>query len=278
MSKQQLPAHEDFTGRADQPPLIFVHGLNHAAWCWEEHLVPWLRMRGREVIALDLRSHGARHDDDSLRLIPLARYVDDVVDAAAALGRPPVLVGHSMGGAIVQQYLARGAPATAAVLVASAPHYGISGAVLRYAAHHPRRILAVSTTRSFRPMIGTPAAFRDFFTPTTPDEIVEWAQARAQDDSFRAYLDMLLMGIFRPRRSAVPTLVLAAAQDAFFTTRAQRRLAAYHRATFALFDGMGHDMMLETGWEAVAARIDAFVETIGDRAEANAPAAAPVPK
>src|SRR5262249_39592755 len=165
-----------------------------------------------------------------LRFVPLARYVDDVAAAAAELNRPPVLIGHSMGGAIVQQYLARGAPAAGAVLVASAPPYGIVGAALRFAVRHPLRFLALNATLSFRPMVGTPAAFRDFFTPATPDAIVERAQAQAQDESYRAFVDMLLMGISRPRRSRVPTLVLAASQDGLFSTRAERRLAAYHRA------------------------------------------------
>ncbi len=247
---------------AEQPPIILVHGLSHGAWCWEEHVAPWLRSRGREVVALDLRGHGSRRDEGSLRFIPLARYVDDVADAAARLDRPPVLIGHSMGGAVVQWCLSRGTPAAGAVLVASAPHYGIADAAFRFAARHPLRFLAVNTTLSFWPMIGTPAAVRDFFTPATPEAIVERAQAQAQDESYRAFLDMLLMGVSRPRRSAVPMLVLAAAEDTQFTTGDQRRLAVYHHAEFAVFDGMGHDMMLDTGWEAVAKRIDAFVEAV----------------
>src|SRR4051812_26684405 len=179
---------------ANQTPILLVHGLSHGAWCWEEHVGPWLRSRGREVVALDLRNHGARHDGHGLRFIPLERYVDDVSEAAAGLGGPPVLVGHSMGGAIVQQYLARGAPAASAVLVASAPHYGIALSALRFAVRHPLRFLAINTTFSFRPMIATPEAFREFFTTATPDAIVERAQAQAQEESYRVFVDMLLMG------------------------------------------------------------------------------------
>jgi pimeloyl-ACP methyl ester carboxylesterase len=245
-----------------QPPLILIHGFCHGAWCWEEHLAPWLRSHGHAVITIDLRCHGSRRDESNLRFIPLARYVDDLTGAALELGRPSVLVGHSMGGAIVQQYLSRGGPAAGAVLVASAPHYGILNAALRFAARHPLRFLRVNATLGFRPMIETTAAFRDFFTPATPEAIVEEAQLMAQNDSYRAFLDMLLMGIRRPRRSTIPTLVLAASHDAQFSTADQRRLAAYHRAEFTLFEGMGHDMMLDIGWEAVVKRIDAFVETL----------------
>lgn len=243
------------------PPLLFVHGLSHGAWCWEEHFVPYFTERGYDATALDLRHHGAS-DRKGLRFTSLARYVEDLEVAASKLEAAPVLVGHSMGGAIVQKYLARGGRAAAAVLVASVPHYGALGATVRYTAANPLRFLAINATLSFKPMVGTADAFATFFSKRIPRPELERLQRKAQDESYRAFVDMLLMAVVRPRPATVPTLVLAGSEDALFTPKAERRLAAHHGAQFELFSGMGHDLMLDVGWEGVAARIGAFLEPL----------------
>jgi pimeloyl-ACP methyl ester carboxylesterase len=53
-------------------------------------------------------------------------YLDDVQSATDSLGSQPVLIGHSMGGFIVQKYLAK-RRAPAAVLMASIPPQGVLG-------------------------------------------------------------------------------------------------------------------------------------------------------
>src|SRR5690242_6388280 len=95
-----------------RPPLLFVHGLGHGAWCWENWLTDAAEA-GYPSFAVSLRGHGG--SDGRLRTSRLGHYVDDVIAAAAALPAPPVIVGHSMGGLVVQQVLARYA-ARAAVL------------------------------------------------------------------------------------------------------------------------------------------------------------------
>lgn len=201
------------------PPLLFVHGLSHSAWCWEEHFVPYFRERGYDAEAIDLRHHGPGAARDGLRFTPLARYVDDVNAAASKLAEPPVLIGHSMGGAIVQKYLSRGGRAAAAVLVASVPQRGALGATLRYAAAHPLRFLAINATLSFKPMVGTPAAFATFFSKRIPRPELERLQQHAQDESYRAFVDLLLMAVAKPAPATVPTLVLAGSEDSLFPPR-----------------------------------------------------------
>src|SRR5205085_6494592 len=89
------------TGR---PPLLFVHGLGHGAWCWE-HWLDAAADAGYPAYAVSLRGHGG--SSGGLRTARLSGYVDDVVATAESLPRPPVLVGHSMGGLVVMQALAR---------------------------------------------------------------------------------------------------------------------------------------------------------------------------
>ena len=38
--------------------ILFVHGAYHAAWCWEEHFIPFFYAHGYNVYAMSFRNHG----------------------------------------------------------------------------------------------------------------------------------------------------------------------------------------------------------------------------
>jgi hypothetical protein len=40
----------------ERPPLVFVHGSFHAAWCWAEHWLPFFSRAGFPCYALSLRA------------------------------------------------------------------------------------------------------------------------------------------------------------------------------------------------------------------------------
>jgi alpha-beta hydrolase superfamily lysophospholipase len=54
-------------------------------------------------------------------------------------------------------------------------------------------------------------------------------------------------------------LVLGAARDGIIAAAHVHRTARAYGTRAEIFDGMGHDMMLEPGWQRVADRIDAWV-------------------
>lgn len=85
------------------PPLLFVHGAWHGAWCWKEHFLPYFFARGVSCYALSFRGHGESEGIEKLHTFSLNDYMDDVLQVMARLKEKPVLIGHSMGGAIVQK-------------------------------------------------------------------------------------------------------------------------------------------------------------------------------
>ena len=94
-------------------PLLFVHGAYVAAWCWEEHFQPWFAHRGWSTYAVSLSGHGKSRNREHLDSYSIDDYVRDVAEVAARLPAPPILIGHSMGGMVVQKYLEQyDAPAT----------------------------------------------------------------------------------------------------------------------------------------------------------------------
>jgi alpha-beta hydrolase superfamily lysophospholipase len=242
------------------PPILFVHGLWHGAWCWEEHFVPWFQQRAYEARAITLRKHDQRHAP-GLRTTRIKDYVQDVATAAAKMTSPPVVVGHSMGGFVTQKYL-EDHHAPAAVLVASVPPSGIMGATLRTAARHPLRLLTVNLTWSLYGIVKTPERAREmFFGDELSAELVGKYQSKMTDDAYLAYLDMLFF--VRPKVADVrrtPLLVLGGDADWTISPADVAGTARTYGAELSTFSG-AHDLMLEPGWEKVAERIDAFIRT-----------------
>jgi pimeloyl-ACP methyl ester carboxylesterase len=184
--------------------------------------------------------------------------VADVLAAAAEFPEPPVPVGHSMGGLVVQKYLERN-PAPRAVLMASVPVRGAMGATVRFARRHPGAFARTNLTLSLRPVVGTRALVREMlFSPGTPDEVVDAFAQRIQDESYPAYLGMIA-AVPRPKRIRIPVLVLGGDRDGIFSVDEARRTAAAYGTTAEIVPGMGHQMMIEPGWEALADRVSAWV-------------------
>jgi len=102
--------------------VVFLHGIGGAARVWTPQLRSFAAA-GFDPVALDLPGYGARQAVTHMAFDDLAADVEAAV-AARALNRP-CLVGHSMGGMIVQTMLQRRPQAyRAAVLVCTSPAFG----------------------------------------------------------------------------------------------------------------------------------------------------------
>ncbi|MCV7345418.1 alpha/beta hydrolase [Mycolicibacterium rhodesiae] len=241
-------------------PLLFVHGAFHGAWCWDDHFLDYFADRGYHALALNLRGHGASPSSVPINSCGVLDYVEDVKTVADRLPVPPVVIGHSMGGFVVQKYLAVH-EAPAAVLVASAPPTGIAPATVRVAWRHRRQSVR---TRSFsRPLdffAAQGVSRATFYHSATPEEIVTACTSRLSAESARVlYRDLLYRRLARPKHVSAPVLVLGAELDGFFTPKEVAATARAYRTEPVMFPGMGHNMMLEHGWESVADRIDRWL-------------------
>jgi pimeloyl-ACP methyl ester carboxylesterase len=236
---------------------VFVHGLWHGAWCWDEHFMPYLAERGHDCTAVSLRGHGASPGRERLRRIRVRDHVDDLVSVVADLPEPPVLIGHSMGGFVVQHYLEEQHAAAGAVLLASVPPSGAWRAALRTARRHPWAFTKVNAQLRLAPLVATPELARaSLFSSSLPAAQVERYHRLLQDDSYLTFLDMLALDLVRAKRvRRVPMLVLGAAHDALFSPDEVLRTAAAYGADAEVVPGIAHDMMLDTDWEVVAERI-----------------------
>jgi pimeloyl-ACP methyl ester carboxylesterase len=236
-------------------PILFVHGMWHGAWCWDEHFLPYFAQKGYRCSALSLRGHAGSEGRERLRWTSLADYAADVAQVVSRMDAPPVLVGHSMGGAVVQKYL-ESHETPAAVLLASIPTAGVFGATLRVLRRRPLAFLKANLTLSMYPIVCTPSlAHEAFFSADILPEKLEKYFGLLQDDSYRVYLDAMIFNLPRPKKINTPIFVLGAAEDAIFSTGEIEATARAYDTQAEIFPNMAHDMMLEDGWQDVADRI-----------------------
>lgn len=243
-------------------PLLFVHGAWHAAWCWDEHFLDFFAGHGYRVVAPSLRGHGA--SPGALRGARIQDYVADVASVAQSLPTPPVVIGHSMGGFVVQHFLKRH-NAAGAILLASIRPSGVLRVTARIARRHPVQFAKVNAQMRLGPLVATPTLARElFFSPGMPEGEVVGYQRRLQDESYRAFLDMLALDLVDTKRvHRVPLLVLGAEHDAIVTPRETRSIATTYGTDAEIFPNLAHDMMLEPGWQAVAERVQRWLTAHG---------------
>jgi pimeloyl-ACP methyl ester carboxylesterase len=247
---------------ANPAPLLFVHGSWHGAWCWDAHFLDFFADKGYRALAVSLRGHGKSPTSKPLHTCSIADYVDDVASVADRLPTRPVVIGHSLGGDVVQKYL-ESHQAPAGVLLASFPPQGIAAVYSRFARRHPWLTAKSAVTGDTMAMVGNAAFVREYmFSPGTPESVITDCVKRVQQESWRALnVDATFRNLPRPEIVTAPVLVLGAECDGAFTADEVRATARAYRTEAEFFPNMGHDMMLEPGWAAVAERIHAWLQT-----------------
>lgn len=243
-------------------PILFVHGAWHGAWCWEKNFMPYFAEKGHTCYALSLRGHGNSDGTAHFRWMRIADYVADVAQVVSQLPEVPMLVGHSMGGLVVQKYLEEHT-APAAVLLASVPVKGVFRTTLRIACRHPLAFLKANLSWSLYPLISTPNLTREaFFSMGISSDKLNGYFSLMQDESYIAFLDMMLFNLPNPEKVSTELLILGAENDTVFHPDEIEKTAAAYGKEPEIFKGMAHDMMLEDDWQTVADRI---LEWLGEK-------------
>lgn len=251
------------------PPLLFVHGAWHGAWCWDRGFLERVARQGFDVCAMSLRGHGNSEGHERLRTTRVRDFVDDIEEVADRLRAPPIVIGHSMGGFLTQKLMQR-RRLPGAVLVASMPPNGVAGFVGKLIRTDPAGALQANLTLQLKPVVSTPDRVkRLFFSEGVPDADVDLYASKLGNEAFLAYLDMLFGDLCTPA-TGTPVLVLGAASDAIFPVETQKRIAVSYGTEAVIFP-MAHDMMLEPGWEGVA---DAIVHWVREGCRQRIPFAA----
>jgi pimeloyl-ACP methyl ester carboxylesterase len=241
-----------------RPPLLFVHGAWLSAACWDDHFLPFFAQAGYPAYAVSLRGHGK--SSGSLHFAGMADYVADLAEAIAQLPAPQVLIGHSMGGGVVQKYLERRA-APAAILLGSMPPHGMSHAFVDAWRRHPWRWLQANLTFNTQSLFHTPELCREFFfSPDTSDADILRSMRVAGGESVRALFDMTLPHWLSPSRVTTPVHVIGGEQDIIIPPRDVEETARRLGTQARILPGAPHAMMIDARWRAAAEAIDDWLK------------------
>ena len=229
--------------------IVFVHGMAHGAWCWEEHFIPFFEKLGYNCVAFDLPGHEVQ---GSTRRISysLGDYVEALHRVVANLEAPPIIIGHSMGGMILQKFLQKG-HCKKAILLASVPPSGVLMASIRALFRYPGLIpylLQLNLKGGFKkyPQL----MFND------PDLCERYAPLMCAE-SFVAYLGLMLP---LKHRTSVPLLVVGGSADGLITVQEFADTANHYNAQLEIIEGGSHDLMLDEDFEKTAEGIKSWLE------------------
>jgi pimeloyl-ACP methyl ester carboxylesterase len=236
------------------PAIVMVHGAFCGGWVFDRFRQPFARA-GYEVLAPDLRGHGAGAPGDSVLGLSMSDYADDVAELCRGLDEPPILVGHSMGG-LVCQMASRRAELDALVLLAPSPPWGVAGWSMEEAVTAVGLQVLGPFTGVVEPNIGLMRSYSlDRLATAEAEPILERLRpesGRAVRETLNWWLDPLMTTSLGPGPLATPALVLAGTADRAHPAATVRQTAERIGGTFLPLPEMSHWLVGEPGWEAVA--------------------------
>jgi pimeloyl-ACP methyl ester carboxylesterase len=258
MSSIRGPLHLEAMGAPDAPPMVFVHPnpMDSSSWIFQmAHFSTWYR-----CVAVDLPGYGRSPSAaPGLTMDEIAVAVWEAVDRATSGGRA-VLVGCSVGNAVVQRMYHLRPEATSAVVLVAGNHRPVRDFVPRRIADYRRHGLDFRYEHALYGLSDdfarTPLAdwFATMFVERNAtadlDTIVTMFEALGAPDPDRLHADL-----------HAPVLILSGRLD-----RGHDAAHALHArlpdSRLVTIEGAGHACHMEKPWE-VDREIIRFLREVG---------------
>ncbi len=247
--------------------IVLIHGLWMTALSWE-HWVERYEAAGHRVIArswpgMEGDIEALRRDDSAIDHLGIEEIVDHYDAIIRELDEPPIIMGHSFGGAFTQVLLDRG--------------LGVAGVAIDAAAVKGILALPFSQLRSGFPILKNPAnygravmlapeEFRYAFGNTLSEEASLAAYERYAVPGPGRVLFQGALANFNPHAATkvdfrnddrAPLLLIAGGADHTVPAVIDRQTADHYAKSKAItdykeFPGRSHWTIAEPGWEEVA--------------------------
>lgn len=242
-------------------PLLFVHGAFAGGWMWTETFMPWLANAGYACYAVSLRGHGGSAGHEHIDWHSINDYVDDVRKVIDWLDDTPIVIGHSMGGFVVQKLLEHTAVPGVA-LICSVPPQGLIAAQFHLMLQKPQLFLEIN--RIMEGKYTDITTLREALFSNDADESMlrGWLE-KMQPESQRAIWDMSMFNLpnlFAMRRP--PMLILGAEDDVLVPAFLAQATAHTYGQKAHIFRNMGHAVTHENDWQSVVEALKDWLDTL----------------
>jgi non-heme chloroperoxidase len=243
-------------------PVIFVHGLLGSHLSWQAQVGSPALQRHR-LITFDLRGHGqSGKPSEPERYVDGRRWAQDLDTVIHASGtRRPVLVGWSLGAAVISNYLAAQGDAAIAGVVYVGGVIELNPAQI---APHPEVYRDMSST-DLRTRLDAERAFVALCFHRQPDgEVFQRLLANASLASFDMQRVVHRMSVDAERglrRASKPMLQIYGEQDALVRAKpsADRAKALNPAIRTTFYEDVGHAPFVESA-DRFNAELDGFIE------------------
>ncbi|KAM0904571.1 hypothetical protein ACQ4PT_017931 [Festuca glaucescens] len=245
---QQPPTPAPTPGRSERPPLVFLHGSFHAAWCWAEHWLPFFSRAGFSCFALSLRAQGESSIPSEavaatlewIRACDSQRYSVQLKPASFRSYH-----GTCAGSSNHKENRKK---------KASTAPYGIEVTLSLAAKAYANSL---------------PLCKETFFSSQMDDELVLRYQGLMKDSSKLPLFDLRKLNASLPVPSTangtLEVLVMGASNDFIVDAEGLSETARFYNVQPVCVEGVAHDMMLDCSWEKGAKIILSWLDKLGPR-------------
>lgn len=269
----ELKVHYQPAEGSPKGSIIFVHGICHGAWCFENFMI-FFSKHGYECFALNLRGHGDNSRKD-LKKTRLPNYADDVkkcVDYCTkycnkkGINEKPFLLGHSMGGAVVQKYIGEYSNT-------------VKGAILFASATAPKMCFfktVITTLTNYHLLFASFVSYgckkectikkAAFFTGRNKNgkreqrihDIVPFTKLLQKEPLKVIFID--LHSKYTDKHNIdIPVFVIGSLDDLYFPDKSLEKTADVYSTKPFKLKRLCHDMMLDPEWDKSAQAVLEFI-------------------
>jgi pimeloyl-ACP methyl ester carboxylesterase len=253
--------------------ILFVHGMFMTPLCWEQWIERY-EAKGYRCVApawpgrdKPIEALRAAHPSPALGALTLSQVIEQYISQIKFLPEKPILVGHSMGGLIVQLLLQMDL-ALAGVAIDSAPPAGVFTPKFSFLkanwpminpfipADQPRKMSLADFQYAFvnsMPPVEQKAAYDRYVVPESRRVPRESLTATARIDFKKPHPPLLL--IAGSRDHIIPA--------ALNKTNFARYKNPASRTDYKEFPGRVHFIIGQSGWEEVADYVAAWLNDRG---------------
>ena len=249
--------------------LLFVHGAFHGAWCWQENFMPYFAEHGYSTYAFSFSGHCQEQSEEEQNIdidkYDLEDYLQDLRKVITLLGNKPILIGHSMGGAVVQMLMEQDPDLIkGAVLISATPpdglRFSVSMRMLMNGMGEMNNLYCFSRGKVNLEEENPKFPFKCFFSETLEKEKQKKYASKMQMESIVVAKSFMRKIVSKVQPSTVPMLVMGGEDDWFLPSAVFERTAKAYEAELKIIPALSHDAMLDTNWQAAADAILEFFE------------------